>query len=125
MKTFILSDSGRILALAFGVALAGSGAGKLLDGTAAIAAGSISVLFAIVFAVVALATAVREHFSAAIFVIVLLPWLALLGEVGVGLMPRSGAAMLLVLGLAAFAFAMRRRTAPERHPGELAVTQST
>jgi hypothetical protein len=124
MKTFILSGSGRILALAFGVALVGSGASKLINGTAGIAIGSIAVLLAIAFAVFALATAIEKHFDAAVLAVVLLPWLAFLGEVGLGLLPRSGAGLLVVAGGVAVAFAVRRRTAPARHPIGFTVARS-
>lgn len=124
MKTFILSSSGRILALAFGIALAGSGVSKLMDGTAGLAVGSIAVLITIALAVFALATAVEEHGEAATLTIVLLPWLAFLGEIGLGLMPRSGAGLLVIAGVIAVAFGALRRTAPEQHSAGFSVVRS-
>lgn len=125
MKTFILSDSGRILSLAIGVALAGSGAGKLIEHSAGVAVGCIAMLLAVVLTVIALGTALDEHYGAAALSVVLLPCLAFLGMVGLGLLPHHGGGALMIAALAPVAFAARRHAAPERRPSGLAVARTT
>jgi hypothetical protein len=124
MKNFILSSAGRILSLAFGVALTGSGVSKLMHDSAGIAVGCLSLLLAVVLSVVALGTAIGEHFAEAALAVVLLPCLAFLGVVGLGLLSPTGGGPLVVAGLGALAFAARRRAAPERAHARLAVARS-
>ena len=125
MKNFILSGSGRILALAVGIVLAGNGAAKLLDAHTGLAVGSLAFLVGVALAVVALATAIEEHFEAAVMAIVTLPWALWLGVMGVALVPPSAAFLLVIAGLADIAFAARPRGAPEGHEPRLAIVRST
>jgi hypothetical protein len=106
MKAFLLSVSGRILTVAFAIALASAGIGKLM-GLAGLGLSSVGVLVAIAISIVALTMAVEEHFRSAALTVVLLPWLLFVGEVGQGLLPRSGGYALVALGCVTLLVALR------------------
>lgn len=125
MKKLLLSGSGRVLAVAFGIAIAGSGIGKLLDGEASIAVGSLAVIVAVALSVVALGTAISDHFEAAVLAVLTLPCFLFLGEIGCGLLSRDAAWPLVFAGFAFLAFAARRHASADQPSAELAVARST
>jgi hypothetical protein len=107
MNAFLASSSGRLLALAFAIAIAGTGVAKLI-GPSGLAVGAICVLVAITIAIVAIATAVNEHPGPTAVALIGLPWLLFLGQVGQSLVSSNSAGYAFVVtGLAAAAFAMR------------------
>lgn len=125
MKKLLLSGSGRVLALAFGIAIAGSGIGKLMDGEAGIAVSSLAVILAVALSVVALVTSITEHFEAAVITVLTLPWILFVAEIGCGQLSRDAGWPLVLVGSAFFAFAARRRVTADQPSVQLAVARST
>ncbi|HVY44351.1 MAG TPA: hypothetical protein VHB21_00670 [Minicystis sp.] len=116
MNRFLSSSSGRLLSLAFALALGGGALGRLVPENGMLIA-AVTMITAFAMTVVALFTAIEENFGPAALAVVVLPWIAFVVEIGFGVLPPTGAWAVLAIAAGFLAFGAWPRGAAKRATG--------